>query len=135
MTRATADKRYGVSNALLSPPRWGAVFLFLLGLFVTSPAAAAPIKNLALGTSLTQGYGVAPEMDFTAELEARLRAAHLDVKLINAGVSGDTSAGGLSRIDWSLADHPYAAIVDLGSNVALRCHSPAQSEKNLSALL
>ena len=59
-------------------------------------------------------------MDFTAELEARLRAAHLDVKLINAGVSGDTSAGGLSRIDWSLADHPDAAIVELGSNDALR---------------
>jgi len=68
-------------------------------------------------------------------LEARLRAHHLDVKLINAGVSGDTSAGGLSRVDWSLADHPDAAIVELGSNDALRGQSPAQTEKNLSAVL
>src|SRR3569833_2905530 len=135
MTRATADKRYGVSNALLSPPRWGAVLLYLLGLFVTSPAAAAPIKILALGTSLTQGYGVAPGMDFTAVLEARLRADHLDVKLLNAGESGDTSAGGLSRIDWSLADHPDAAIVELGSNEALLGHRPAQTEKKLTEVL
>src|SRR3569832_2596387 len=97
MTRATADKRFGVSNALLSPPRWGAVFLSLLGLFVTSPAAAAPIKILALGTSLTQGYGVAPGMDFTAVLEARLRADHLVVLLFFAGVFGVSSVGGLSR--------------------------------------
>ncbi|MBL6853396.1 MAG: arylesterase [Alphaproteobacteria bacterium] len=100
-----------------------------------APAAAAPIKILALGTSLTQGYGVPPGQDFTAVLETQLRASHLDVKLINAGVSGDTSAGGLSRVDWSLADHPDAAIVELGSNDALRGQSPAQTEKNISAVL
>jgi acyl-CoA thioesterase-1 len=104
-------------------------------LFVTTPAGAAPIKILALGTSLTQGFGVPPGEDFTAVLEARLRADRFDVKLINAGVSGDTSAGGLSRVDWSLADHPDAAIVELGSNDALRGQSPAQTEKNLSAVL
>jgi len=104
-------------------------------LFVATPAGAAPIKILALGTSLTQGYGVPPGQDFTAVLEARLRAAHFDVKLINAGVSGDTSAGGLSRLDWSLADHPDVAIVELGSNDALRGQSPAQTEKNLSSVL
>jgi len=135
MTRGPADKRYGVRTAPLSPPRWGAALLFLLGLFVTSPAVAASIKVLALGTSLTQGYGVPPGQDFTAVLEARLRADHFDVKLINAGVSGDTSAGGLSRIDWSLADHPDAAIVELGSNDALRGQSPAQTEKNISTVL
>ncbi len=103
--------------------------------FLWAPAQAAPLKILALGTSLTQGYGVAPGLDFTAVLEARLRADHLDVKLINAGVSGDTSAGGLARIDWSLADHPDAAIVELGSNDALRGQSPAQTEPNLSEVL
>jgi acyl-CoA thioesterase-1 len=88
--------------------------------FAATGALAAPVKILALGTSLTEGYGVPPGLDFTAVLEARLKANHLDVKLINAGVSGDTSAGGLSRVDWSLADHPDAAIVELGSNDALR---------------
>ena len=111
------------------------VFALLLAILGVAPAYAAPLKILALGTSLTQGYGVAPGLDFTAVLEARLKADHLDVKLINAGVSGDTSAGGLARLDWSLADHPDAAIVELGSNDALRGQSPAQTERNLSAVL
>jgi acyl-CoA thioesterase-1 len=103
--------------------------------FAATSTLAAPVKILALGTSLTEGYGVPPGLDFTAVLEARLKANHLDVKLINAGVSGDTSAGGLSRVDWSLADHPDAAIVELGSNDALRGQSPNQTEKNISAVL
>jgi acyl-CoA thioesterase-1 len=96
---------------------------------------AAPVKILALGTSLTQGLGVPPGLDLTAVLESRLKASGLDVKLINAGVSGDTSAGGLARLDWSLAEHPQAAIIELGSNDALRGQSPAQTEKNLAAIL
>lgn len=98
-------------------------------------AQAAPLRILALGTSLTQGYGVPPGEDFTAVLEAQLNAAGDHVKLINAGVSGDTSAGGLSRVDWSLADHPDAAIVELGSNDALRGLAPAETQKNLTAVL
>ena len=58
-------------------------------------AAAAQIRILALGTSLTQGYGLPPGTELTALLEARLNARHIDAKVINAGVSGDTSAGGL----------------------------------------
>jgi acyl-CoA thioesterase-1 len=68
-------------------------------------------------------------------LQGKLKAAGLDARIINAGVSGDTSAGGLSRLDWSLADHPDAAIVEIGSNDALRGIPPAQTEKNLSAIL
>jgi len=98
-------------------------------------AHAAPVKILALGTSLTQGYGVPPGQDFTVVLEARLKASGIDAKVINAGVSGDTTAGGLSRLDWSLADHPDAAILELGSNDALRGQSPAETEKNLVAIL
>jgi acyl-CoA thioesterase-1 len=98
-------------------------------------ARAAPVRILALGTSLTQGYGVPPGEDFTAVLEARLNAAGEQVRLINAGVSGDTSAGGLARLDWSLADHPDAAIVELGSNDALRGLAPAETKKNLAAVL
>lgn len=109
--------------------------LALSTLFLFTPAAAAPVKILAFGTSLTQGYGVAPGLDFTAVLQDRLRAAHVDATLVNAGVSGDTSADGLSRLDWSLADRPDAAIVELGSNDALRGQSPAQTETNIAAVL
>jgi len=111
--------------------------LSMIAAFVFSVAMvhAAPIKMLALGTSLTQGYGVPPGQDFTAVLQDRLHAEHIDATLINAGVSGDTSAGGLSRLDWSLADHPDAAIVELGSNDALRGQSPAQTEANIAAVL
>ncbi len=98
-------------------------------------AAPAPIKILALGTSLTQGYGLPPGTELTTLLEARLAAAHVKAKVINAGVSGDTSADGLSRLDWSLADHPDAAIVELGGNDALRGLAPAETEKNLTTIL
>jgi acyl-CoA thioesterase-1 len=109
--------------------------LILLSLSVATAADAAPVKILALGTSLTQGLGLPPGIEMTALLQARLRASGIDATVINAGVSGDTSAGGLSRLDWSLADHPDAAMVELGSNDALLGLSPAQTEKNLSAIL
>src|SRR5258706_3188767 len=63
-------------------------------------AVVRPIRILALGTSLTQGYGLPPGTDMPTLLENRLRADHLDVTVINAGVSGDTTAGGLARVDW-----------------------------------
>ena len=113
--------------------------LILLSLSVAAAADAAPktnqVKILALGTSLTQGLGLPPGTELTALLQARLKASGVDATVINAGVSGDTSAGGLSRLDWSLADNPSAAIVELGSNDALRGIDPAQTEKNLSAIL
>ena len=99
------------------------------------PAVSAPIKILAIGTSLTQGYGLPPGTEFTAVLQDRLKATGVSATIVNAGVSGDTSADGLSRLDWSLADGPKAAIVELGSNDALRGLAPAQTEKNLSAIL
>ena len=101
----------------------------------SGPACAAPIKILAFGTSLTQGYGLPPGTEYTAVLQENLKAAGIDAKIINAGVSGDTSADGLSRLDWSLADKPQAAIVEMGSNDALRGLAPAQTEKNLNAIL
>jgi acyl-CoA thioesterase I len=109
--------------------------LILLSLSAAAAAGAAPVKILALGTSLTQGLGLPPGTELTALLQARLRASGIDATVINAGVSGDTSAGGVSRLDWSLADHPNAAIVELGSNDALLGLNPAQTEKNLSAIL
>jgi acyl-CoA thioesterase-1 len=115
-------------------------FKLFFGIFLilstVGPAAwAAPVKILALGTSLTQGYGLPPGTEFTAQLQAALKAAGIDTQVINAGVSGDTSADGLSRLDWSLADHPQAAIVELGSNDMLRGIPPSETEKNLRAIL
>lgn len=104
-------------------------------LCIVGPAMAAPIKILAIGTSLTQGYGLPPGTEIPAVLQDRLKAAHIDATVINAGVSGDTTSGGLARLDWSLADHPQAAIVELGSNDALRGIAPAVTEKKLSAIL
>ena len=98
-------------------------------------AVAAPVKILALGSSLTQGYGLPPGTEFTVQLQAALKKAGIDAVVINAGVSADTSAGGLTRLDWSLADSPDAVILELGSNDMLRGIPPEVTEKNLRAIL
>jgi acyl-CoA thioesterase-1 len=99
------------------------------------PAAAAPVKILALGSSLTQGYGLPPGTEFPVQLQTALKKAGIDAVVTNAGVSADTTAGGLARLDWSLADHPDAVILELGSNDMLRGVPPAETEKNLRAIL
>ena len=104
-------------------------------LLTAAPAYAAPAKILALGTSLTQGYGLPPGTEFTVQLQGALKAVGIDAVVTNAGVSGDTSAGGLARLEWSLADHPGAVILELGSNDMLRGTPPAETEKNLRAIL
>jgi len=114
--------------------------LILIALLLAAPAgtqsaAAKPVHILALGSSLTQGYGLPPGTEFTVQLQAALKAAGIDAVVANAGVSGDTSADGLSRLDWSLADHPDAAIIELGSNDMLRGIAPGVTEKNLRAIL
>jgi acyl-CoA thioesterase-1 len=101
-------------------------------------AAEQGLRILAFGDSLTQGYGVPPGTDFPAVLERALKAKGFNAVVINAGVSGDTSAGGLARLDWSLGDaksSPDAAILELGANDGLRGLPPAEMEKNLDAIL
>jgi acyl-CoA thioesterase I len=101
-------------------------------------AAQEPVRVLAFGDSLTQGYGVPPGKEFPARLEKALNARGLDVTVINAGVSGETSAGGLARVDWLLGDGksgPDAAIVELGANDGLRGLPVAEMEKNLDTIL
>lgn len=93
------------------------------------------IKILGFGTSLMQGYGLPPGTELSSLLESRLRYAHVNAKVINAGVSGDTSAGGLARLDWSLADRPDAVILEFGGNDALRGLAPSETERNLSTML
>src|SRR5580693_7303397 len=116
--------------------RFKAVFLSMLLLAAgTAAAGARPLKILAMGTSLTQGYGLPPGTEFTTQLQGALKGAGIDATIENAGVSGDTSADGLSRLDWSLADHPDAVILELGSNDMLRGTPPSETEKNLRAIL
>jgi acyl-CoA thioesterase-1 len=100
------------------------------------PAAAAAIRLLAFGDSLTAGYELPPGQSFADQLQAALRAKGYDVTVIQGGVSGDTSSGGKARLDWVLAgadaDH---AIVELGANDALRGIDPAITRANLDAIL
>jgi len=109
--------------------------VLLLIMAGAGPACAAPVKILAIGTSLTQGYGLPPGTEFTVQLQQALSRAGIDAVVTNAGVSGDTSAGGLARLDWSLGDHPDAVILELGSNDMLRGIAPSETEKNLRAIL
>lgn len=91
-----------------------------LGAMTRGAAAQAPMTLLALGDSLTAGYGLAPSQGFVPQLEAALRGRGRPVRVVNGGVSGDTMAGGAARLDWLLAENPRAAIVALGANDGLR---------------
>lgn len=100
-----------------------------------SPVWAEPVTIAALGDSLTQGYGLPPEHGFVPQLQAWLDAAGAEVEMINAGVSGDTTAGGLSRIAWTLTPEVDALIVALGGNDLLRGIDPAVARANLDGIL
>ncbi|CDZ40015.1 arylesterase [Neorhizobium galegae] len=113
-------------------------FIVMSALALAALPAAAQDKAIQLvgfGDSLMAGYQLAPSESYTAQLEAALKATGQNVVVSNAGVSGDTTAGGLSRIDWSVPDGTDGVILELGANDALRGISPDQSEKNLDAIL
>ena len=109
--------------------------VFLAGINGIATAKAKTIRILALGTSLTQGYNLPPATDYCAVLQSRLKAKGIDVVIVNAGVSGDTSAGGLARLDWVLQESADAAIVELGANDALRGLDVAATQKNIDEIL
>ncbi|MEN0072756.1 MAG: arylesterase [Paracraurococcus sp.] len=98
-------------------------------------AAGQAPRLLVLGDSLAAGYGLPQDQGFVPQLQAALAARGRAVRVVNAGVSGDTTAGGLARLDWSLAERPQAAIVELGGNDGLRALPPAASRSNLAAIL
>lgn len=100
-----------------------------------APAQPRDIRLLMLGDSITAGYGLPRAAALPARLEAALRGAGRGVRVIDAGVSGDTTAGGRARLDWALADRPDAVIVALGGNDGLRGLDPRQSRANLAAIL
>lgn len=108
---------------------------FLIFVTVATDSRAVEVRITAFGDSLVQGYGLAQHEGFVPQLEAWLQNQGLEVALSNAGVSGDTTAGGAARIDWTLVDTPEALIVLLGGNDLLRGLGPDQAEANLRRIL
>lgn len=104
-------------------------------LFLLPIPALCETRIAVLGDSLTAGYGLAAAEAFPARLEKSLRSSGHAVTVINAGVSGDTTAGGRARLDWLLAERPDGLIVELGGNDALRGLDPQQTRANLAAIL
>lgn len=118
---------YGASNRLSKTA--------LALIFCTSAVAAEPVEVVALGDSLTAGYGLPQGQGLVPKLQAWLDEQGVDAKVVNAGVSGDTTRGGLSRVEWSLSDQSDAMIVALGGNDLLRGIDPTSSRENLAAIL
>jgi acyl-CoA thioesterase-1 len=111
-------------------------FVQALAVFVmTTTAEAKTLKLVALGDSLTAGYGLKAGEGFTEVLQKALRAKGYDVTVVNAGVSGETSADGLARFDWSVPVDTDALIVELGANDMLRGLSPEAARRSLSGIL
>ena len=107
-----------------------------IALILTGSAVfAEPVTIVALGDSLTSGYGLPRKQGFVPVLEAWLRAKGADVEVQNAGVSGDTTAGGMARVGWALGDDADAVIVTLGGNDMLRGLDPASSKASLEGIL
>lgn len=112
-----------------------AVITFGLLFGAVGAAEARTIQLVGLGDSLMAGYQLPPGDGFPAKLETALKAKGLDVAVADAGVSGDTTSGGLSRIDWSVPDGTDGVILELGANDALRGIPPEQTEKNLETMI
>ncbi len=111
------------------------ITLFFAIWFMWGEALARTTTILALGDSLTAGYGLPPGQSLPDKLQESLRAKGLYVVFINAGVSGDVAAQGAARLDWALTDDVKAVIVELGANDALRGLEPAQAEAALREIL
>lgn len=115
-----------------------AAFSLLLGIVFSlseMSIAAEPLRILVLGDSLTAGYGLATDDRFPNQLQSKLIAKGFSARVLNGGVSGDTSAGGLARLDWALSDRPSHAIVEFGANDGLRGLDPAAMRANLDAII
>lgn len=104
-------------------------------ILLAAPAAARPPVILDFGDSLTAGHGLPSGQAFPARLEAWLHQRGIEARVVNAGVSGDTTAGGLARLDWALADKPDLVILALGANDALRGIDPKIVRDNLDRML
>jgi acyl-CoA thioesterase I len=121
----------------LTPARIFAIVAAAFGLvFATSPAFAERVlKIVAMGDSLTAGYGVPASDAFPAKLQQALAGKGIKVDIVNAGVSGDTTSGGLARLDWSVPSDADAVILELGANDAMRGVDPVITRKALDEML
>jgi acyl-CoA thioesterase-1 len=128
---------YGGFAARVNSRLAALVALLLCLAAATGPvhAQSEPVKLAILGDSLAAGYGLAPAQAFPTRLQAALKDKGRNVTVINHGVSGDTTAGGVERIDWMLGDKPDIVLVELGGNDALRALDPAATERNLDAIV
>jgi acyl-CoA thioesterase-1 len=104
-------------------------------LSLSTSAMADTMKIVGFGDSLMAGYQLPPDDAFPNKLQAALKAKGHDVDIANAGVSGDTTSGGLARLDWSVPDGTQLVILELGANDMLRGVAPDITEKNLDAML
>ena len=114
---------------------WRHFLTVLMLIFLPLTAVGSTPVILVLGDSLVAGHGLPQGQAFSDILTNKLATDGINVTMINAGVSGDTTAGGLSRLDWSLADNPDAAIIVLGGNDLLRGLDPKTSYENLNAII
>lgn len=112
-----------------------AVLFMLLAGNISAAENAMPKNVLILGDSLAAGYGIQREEAFPALLQKKIEAANLPYRIVNGGVSGDTTAGGLRRIDWMLRQPVDVLVVELGGNDGLRGISPAETKKNLQGII
>jgi acyl-CoA thioesterase I len=128
-----------IRNSIWKPFVAFASLVLLLGGIATTPATAQQgsreIVLVALGDSLTAGYQLPPDAAFPVQLEKALTSRGINVKVINAGVSGDTAADGLARLDWALPENADAVILELGANDALRGIPVAETTRSLTQIL
>ena len=143
--RLSMARSYGTSAGAVERRALLFVHILVLGLLLTTggtafaqtaaAAATKPIKMVVLGDSLSAGLGLSASEAFPERLQKSLQTKGIAVDMINAGVSGDTASGGLSRLDWSVPEGTEAVILELGANDALRGTDPAVTRSALSDIL
>ncbi|HMF50012.1 MAG TPA: arylesterase [Candidatus Saccharimonadales bacterium] len=125
-----------MTTQLRKPHCFAGYFVLILGFFLLLTAAAPTPRNiLVLGDSITAGYGLEPAQAYPALIQNKIDAKRWPFKVINAGQSGDTTAGGLSRMDWLLRNHIDVLVVELGGNDGLRGLPAETTRKNLQAII
>ena len=125
-----------MTTQLRKPHCFASYFVLILGFFLLLTAAAPTPRNiLFLGDSITAGYGLEPAQAYPALIQGKINAKRWPFKVINAGQSGDTTAGGLSRMDWLLRNHIDVLVLELGGNDGLRGLPAETTGKNLQAII
>jgi acyl-CoA thioesterase-1 len=135
LLRGYGGRSFFVNRATVLAPITFLVALLSAVFALDAAQAATATRLLAFGDSLTAGFGLAPDEAFPVRLAARLKADGYDAEVTNAGVSGDTTSGGLARLDWALAAHPDIVLLELGANDMLRGIDPKLAQSNLDGML